>query len=351
MNDKQDKAVLTGAELAERIGAELHGDAGVSIRGVNAIECAKADDICFVTSARHVRLLADSEAAAVIVSEKLEGVDIVQLVVGNVDAALIAVLHLFAPKLTPMGGIHQTAAIEDSAILGSEVAVGCHAYIGHNVRIGEGTIISAGCIVGENTTIGSHCRLDGNVVVYHDCRIGDACIIQANTTIGSIGFGYSFIDGEHRLIPHNGGVVIEDCVEIGANSCVDRAKFGNTIIGAGSKIDNLVQIAHNVVIGKCCVVAGQVGISGSCVLGDGVVIGGQAGMADHLSIGAGAMVGGRGGVTSDIPAGAKVLGLPAIDIRDQLRIFALQRRLPEMARQLRKVSAAVEKLEGRMADG
>jgi UDP-3-O-[3-hydroxymyristoyl] glucosamine N-acyltransferase len=296
-------------------------------------------------------LLADSQAAAVIVSEKLEGVDIVQLVVENVDAALITALHLFAPKLTPMEGIHPTAVIEDSAVLGSGVAVGCHAYIGHNVRIGEGTIISTGCVVGESTTIGSHCRLDGNVVVYHNCRIGDSCVIQANTTIGSTGFGYSFIDGEHRLIPHNGGVVIGDCVEIGANSCVDRAKFGNTIIGAGSKIDNLVQIAHNVVIGKCCVVAGQVGLSGSCVLGDGVVIGGQAGMADHLSIGAGAMVGGRGGVMGDIPAGAKVMGLPAIDMREQLRIFALQRRLPDMARQLREVAAAVEKLEGRMADG
>ncbi|RKY05388.1 MAG: UDP-3-O-(3-hydroxymyristoyl)glucosamine N-acyltransferase, partial [Planctomycetota bacterium] len=235
MDDEQDKTVLTCAELAERIGAELHGAGGVSIRGVSAVECAKADDVCFVASPKHARLLADSEAAAVIVSKKLEGVDIVQLVVGNVDAALIAALDLFAPKLTPMEGIHPTAVIEDSAVLGSGAAVGCHAYIGRNVRIGEGTIISAGCIVGENTTIGSHCRLDGNVAVYHNCRIGDACIIGANTTIGSTGFGYSFIDGEHRLIPHNGGVIIENCVEIGANSCVDRAKFGNTIIGAGSK--------------------------------------------------------------------------------------------------------------------
>ncbi len=345
MSDGQDKVVLTGAELAERIGAELHGDGGVSICGVNSIECAGTDDVCFVTSVRHARLLVDSQAAAVIVSEKLEGVGIAQLVVGNVDAALITALRLFAPKLTPMEGIHPTAAIEDSAVLGSGVAVGCHAHIGPNVRIGEGTIISAGCIVGENTTIGSNCRLDGNVVVYHNCQIGDSCVIQAGTTIGSTGFGYSFIDGEHRLIPHNGGVVIGDCVEIGANSCVDRAKFGNTVIGAGTKIDNLVQIAHNVVIGKCCVIAGHVGISGSCVLGDGVVLGGQVGMADHLSIGAGAMVGARGGVMSDIPAGVKVVGHPAIDMNVQLRVFALQRRLPDMARQLREVVAAVKKLE------
>ena len=345
MSDEQDKAVLTGVELAERIGAELHGDGGVSICGVNSIECAGADDVCFVSSPRHVRLLADSQAAAVIVSEKMGGVEITQLVVGNVDAALITALHVFAPKLTPTEGIHPTAVIEDSAALGSGVAVGCHAYIGHNVRIGEGTIISAGCIVGENTKIGSHCRLDGNVVVYHNCRIGNRCIIQANTTIGATGFGYSFIDGEHRLVPHNGGVVIEDCVEIGANSCVDRAKFGNTVVGAGTKIDNLVQIAHNVVIGKCCVIAGLVGISGSCVLGDGVVLGGQAGLADHVNIGAGAMVGAGAGVMRDVPAGTKVMGYPANDMNVQLRVWALQRRLPDMAGQLREVVAAVKKLE------
>ncbi len=351
MNDEQDKAVFTTAELAGLIGAELHGEGGVSVRGVNAIECAGADDVCFVTSVKHARLLAGSDAAAVIVSEKLEGVEIVQLVARNVYAALLALLGLFAPKLTSKDGIHPTPTIEDSAVVALGVAFGCQAYIGHNVRIGDGTIISAGCIVGENTTIGSHCRLDGNVAVYHNCRIGDACIIQANTTIGSTGFGYSFIDGEHRLVPHNGGVVIEDYVEIGANCCVDRAKFGNTIIGAGSKIDNLVQIAHNVVIGKCCVIAGQVGISGSCVLGDGVVLAGQVGAADHLNIGSGAIVGARGGIMSDIPAGAKVVGHPAIDMNVPLRVFALQRRLPDMARQLREVAATVKKLEGRMADG
>jgi len=336
---------LTAAEIARRTGAGLHGDGAVLIRGVSAVESAGPDDICFVSSPRHARLLPDSKAAAVIVSEKLPAVGIVQLVVENVDAALIAVLHMFAPRLTPMEGIHPTAVVEKTAVLGSDVAVGCRAHIGHNVRIGDGTIISDGCIVGENTTIGSHCRLDGNVVVYHNCRIGDYCVIQANTTIGSTGFGYSFIDGQHRLIPHNGGVVIEDCVEIGANSCVDRAKFNNTIIGAGTKIDNQVQIAHNVVTGKCCVIAGQVGLSGSCVLGDGAVLGGQVGVADHVKIGNGAMIGAKTGVMSDIPAGARVMGYPAMDINLQMRIFALQRRLPEMARQLRKVLAAVKKLE------
>ena len=182
-------------------------------------------------------------------------------------------------------------------------------------------------------------------MVYHNCKIGNNCIIQANTTIGSVGFGYYPIDGQPRLIPHNGGVVIEDCVEIGANNCVDRAKFGNTVIGAGTKTDNLVQIAHNVVIGKCCLIAGQVGISGSCRLGDGVVLAGQAGIADHKEIGSGAVIGADSGVMDNIAAGQRVLGMPAIDARKELQIWALKKHLPDMAKQLKDVIRRVDKLE------
>jgi UDP-3-O-[3-hydroxymyristoyl] glucosamine N-acyltransferase len=187
--------------------------------------------------------------------------------------------------------------------------------------------------------------LDSNIVIYHNCRLGNNVIIQANTTIGSIGFGYSFIDGKHKLIPHNGAVVIEDFVEIGANCCVDRAKFGNTIIGAGTKIDNLVQIAHNVVIGKCCIIAGQAGISGSCKLGDGVVMGGQSGVADNIEIGDGTMVGGKSGVISNVAAGQQLLGMPAIDRKESLRVTAFARRLPKLVEQIKQLINRVERLE------
>jgi UDP-3-O-[3-hydroxymyristoyl] glucosamine N-acyltransferase len=211
-------------------------------------------------------------------------------------------------------------------------------------------VIGAGCKIGENSKVGRNCRLEQNVVVYHDCLLGDNVVIQANTTIGSTGFGYSFLGGAHRLIPHNGGVVIEDFVEIGANCCIDRAKFGNTVVGAGTKIDNLVQVAHNVVIGKCCLIAALVGISGSCRLGDGVVLGGQVGLADNIEIGAGTMVGAQSGVINDVGAGQQLAWTPAIDRKEALRVVGLSMRLPKMAQQLKQLSKRVERLEAAKDD-
>ncbi len=345
MENRRKRKFFTTAELADHLGAELCGTRSLQITNVNSIEQAFEADVSFITSAGQAEKLIDTKAGAVIVPEKIDGAAFAQLVVKNVQEALIKALNLFAPKLTGLGGVHPAAIIEESARIGENAAIGAGAYISHKAQIGAGSIISGGCMVGENTIVGENCRLDANVVIYHNCKIGNNCIIQANTTIGSTGFGYYFIDGQHKLIPHNGGVVIEDCVEIGANCCVDRAKFGDTIIGAGTKIDNLVQIAHNVVIGKCCVLAGQVGLSGSCRLGDGVVMGGQAGVSDHINIGHGAALGARSGVISDIPAGVQVVGLPATELKDQLRIWAMTKRLPNMAKQLKKVLKKVEKLE------
>jgi len=183
------------------------------------------------------------------------------------------------------------------------------------------------------------------VVVYHNCRIGTGVIIQANSTVGSTGFGYSFIDGAHRLVPHNGGVIIEDFVEIGANTCIDRAKFDNTVIGAGTKIDNLVQIAHNVKIGKCCIIVGMVGIAGSCTLGDGVIMSGGSGLKDNITVGDGAIIGAVSTVFQSIGAGEKVLGTPAVEYGRSLRIASATRRLPEMVEQLRTLKKKVKALE------
>jgi len=227
--------ILTIAEVAERIGARLVGDGSAAIIGVNAIEQAGPAEISFATSQKHGPKLAKSKAAGIIVGKKIENVAVAQLVVDNVEAALITALNLFAPKLTPAFGVHSTAVVEKSATIADNVAVGPAAYISHGAIIGADSIIGAGCVIGENSTIGSNCRLDANVVVYHNCKIGNNCIIQANVIIGSVGFGYYAVEGQPQLIPHNGGVVIEDCVEIGAGTCVDRAKFGNTVIGAGTK--------------------------------------------------------------------------------------------------------------------
>ena len=346
MASKKDK-VFTAAQVADALGVELVGSGSVEITGVSSMEQADRTQLSFITSSKYAGKVNESKAAAVIVKEKLEKTDVVQLIAGdNVEKVLIDALNLFAPQLIPPAkGIHPTAVIEKPSSIAKDSSIGAGTYISHNVQIGEGAVISAGCVIGENSVIGRNSRIDAGVVIYHNCTIGSNCIIQANTTIGSTGFGYRPIDSVPKLIPHNGGVIIEDCAEIGANCCIDRAKFDNTVIGAGTKLDNLVQIAHNVVIGKCCLFASQVGVSGSCRFGDGIVVGGQAGFSEHLNIGSGAVVGGRTAVVGDVAAGSAVAGYPYNDAGKQLRIWSLTKRLPEMAKQLKQVAGKVKQLE------
>jgi UDP-3-O-[3-hydroxymyristoyl] glucosamine N-acyltransferase len=342
---------LTVAQLAERIGAELVGDGCGQISAVGAAGTAGENDVTFITSDKHIPRLKKSCVGAVIVGRCIEGLAKPQLIVKNVDAALIETLNVFAPKLKAAAeGIDPTAKVGQNVKIDKSVSVGAGVVIDDGAAIGENSVIAGGCKIGENSKVGKNCRLDSNVVVYHNCTIGNNVIIQANSTIGSTGFGYSFINGSHKLIPHNGGVVIEDFVEIGANCCVDRAKFGNTIIGAGTKIDNLVQIAHNVVIGKCCLIAAQAGISGSCKLGDGVVLAGQVGLVDNIEIGDGTMIGAQAGVMSGTEAGARLLGSPAMDIRDAMKVFGLMKRLPEQAELLKQLRKRIEGLEAAKDD-
>ncbi len=338
------------SQLAEQISAQLVGDGNQSITGVNTIRGAGQSEICFLTSAKHAKELSGTKAAAVIVDKKMDLSGPAQLVVDNVNRGLIAVLTIFAPKLTSFEGIHPTAVVEADAELASTVTVGPRTYIGHGVRIADHSTIGPGCSVGENTTIGRDCRLDSNVAVYHNCQIGNFCIIQANSTIGSTGFGYSFIDGQHQLVPHNGGVIIEDGVEVGANSCIDRAKFGNTVIGAGTKIDNLVQIAHNVKIGKLCLLAGHVGIAGSTQVGNGVIFAGAAGSSDNLQIGDGAILGKQTAASRDVPAGQKLLGTIPQEMSRELRCMSVYQRLPELSKELKQLGKKVEKLEAAKDD-
>lgn len=333
------------SELADRLKANLTAGGEQTVTGVNTIQDAQDSQICFMTSAKYAKALSGSRAAAVIVDKPLDDCPIPQMVVSNVNKALIAALELFAPKLTGFSGIHPTAVIEPTADVDKTAAIGPGAYISHGVKIGAYTVIGPGCSIGENTVIGMRCRLDSNVVVYHNCQIGNFCIIQANSTIGSTGFGYSFIEGQHRLIPHNGGVILEDGVEIGANSCVDRAKFGNTVIGAGTKIDNLVQIGHNVHIGKLCLFAGQSGVAGSVTIGNGVIFAGQAGIIDNKTVGDGAIICVKSAATENVPAGQAMLGMPPQERRRELKCTAIYQRLPELVQEIKQLTKKVEKLE------
>jgi len=340
---------LTVKQLAERLGAELVGTGDEikrQIIAVGPVEAAGERDVTFVTGDKHIAALGKSRAAAAIVAKRIVGLSKPQLIVKNVDAALIEVLNFFAPTLKPaIEGIDASATLGEDVKIAKGVSIGPNVVIGDRVEIGENSVIGSGCKIGENSKVGKNCRLDSNAVVYYNCCLGNNVVIQANSTIGSTGFGYSFIEGSHKLIPHNGGVVIEDFVEIGANCCIDRAKFGNTIIGAGTKIDNLVQIAHNVVIGKGCLIAALVGIAGSCKLGDGVVLAGQVGLADNIEIGDGTMISAQAGVVNDIEAGQQVAWTPAVDKRKAFRIISLMMRLPKLVEQLKQLARRVERLE------
>ena len=316
------------------------------VRAVGPIDSAQADQLTFIGSDRSGSDLKASRAGAVLVTQAQTDLDKPQLVVEDVDVALIEALTLFAPVLRPAEvGIHPSAQVAQGAELGSQVSIGPGTVIEAGVKIGAHCIIGAGCLIGQDSCIGENTRLDSHVVVYHHCSIGRNVVIQANSTIGAVGFGYAQVNGEHHLVPHNGSVVIEDFVEIGANCCIDRAKFTNTIVGSGTKIDNLVQIGHNVVIGKCCLICSQVGVAGSTVIGNGVVLGGQVGVADNITVGDGVMVGAQGGVMNHVPAGQKLLWSPALEQKDVLRILGELMRLPKTAKQVKQLTKRLERLE------
>lgn len=337
---------MTVKQLAEKTNAELDGSGDTVIHNIAPVKAAGESDITFVSDAEHLRELKNSRAAAVITSERIDGFGGAQLIVPNVEAALIKILEIFAPSLkSPQKGIDKLAKVSPSANVSPDACVEAFAVIEDSARIGAGTVIKSGVRVGENSIVGESSRLDNNTVVYHNCRIGNNVIIQANSAIGSTGFGYAQINNQPRLIPHNGGVIIEDFVEIGADCCVDRAKFENTIIGAGTKIDNLVQIGHNVKIGKCCIIVAQVGIGGSTEIGNGVIIAGQVAIKDNITVGDNVTVAAKSLVTRNTEPEEVLYGIPAGKMKKRQRIEVLLRRLPDYVKQLKDLAKKVEKIE------
>ena len=332
------------SELSKRIGGRLVGDGQISIETVASLAEAGSSDISFVSEPRFAKAAASSKAGALIAPEDFAGPTKAALVlVSDVNEALERVLSLLGPPPEiPEVGVHPSACVAVGARLGDKVSVGPNVVIADEAEIADGSVISAGCYIGAQARMGQNCFLGPNVVINARCVLGNNVIIHANSTIGTDGFGYRLVEGKHRKIPHIGMVVIEDDVEIGANSCVDRAKFGKTLIGRGTKIDNLVQIAHNVQIGEHSIIAGQAGIGGSSRLGKYVVLGGQCGVNDHVNVGDGVMAGAKCGIQWDVEPGVQITGTPYRPIKTYFREFSLIKKLPEMAKEIKRLRKQVE---------
>ena len=324
--------------IAELLKGRLIGDGATRIRGISSLDLVKEGELTFAEDARHLALAMATTASAVIVRSDVKRLEHKPgISVENPRLAFALVLELFHPAVAQAPGIHPSAVVGTRVQLGDQVSIRPHAVIGDEVTLGRGTVIESGVHVGDRVMIGSFSLIGPNAVIYRGTCIGDRVRIHGGSVIGGDGFGYVFHQGRHVKVPQVGNVVIEDDVEIGCNVCVDRATVGSTLIRRGTKIDNLVQIAHNNVIGEHVILTGQVGFSGSVTVGNYAVFGGKAGVVDHVTVGERAQVGAASVVTKSIAPGDIVWGFPARSIRRTKRELAALARLPNLLRQWRRM--------------
>jgi len=333
--------MLTVAQLAERLDGEVIGDGSVQLTGIAPAESARDGDLTFAEKDTYLAAAIASAASAILVPAGFEAATKVLIRVKNARIAIAKALPLFFPPEVPAAGIHPSAVVDPSAEIDATATIGPHCVIGAGAHVGARTFLMGGNHIGRDSVIGADACLHPNVVLYARTSIGDRVTIHAGTTIGSDGYGYVFDQGRHRKMQQVGSVVIHDDVEIGSNTSIDRGALGPTIIGEGTKIDNLVHVAHNVVMGKHCLVMGQVGFAGSTVLSDYVVIASQSGIAGHLKLGTQATVGAKSGVMRDIPAGETVLGYPAAPDKHAKRQWIAVAQLPDALKRLKALEKKI----------
>jgi UDP-3-O-[3-hydroxymyristoyl] glucosamine N-acyltransferase len=341
--------VFTAAQIAKELNGELVGDSSVTISGCAPADRARPGDLTFAENAAYFAAADASEASAILVSEPFTSAIKAVIRVPNARIALARVLPLFFPPDKYPSAIHPTATIDPSAQVDPSAYIGPNCVIGAKARVGARSVLMGGNDVGAECCVGQDAWLFPNVVLYKRTQLGNRVSIHAGTVIGSDGFGYVFDQGQHRKVLQLGQVIIHDDVEIGANCVVDRGALGPTVIGQGTKIDNLVHIAHNVVIGRHCMIMGQVGFAGSTQVGDYVVVASQSGIADHLKIGNQAVIGAKSGVMRDIPDGGRVLGIPAAPDRQAKRQMIAMQHLPDVLHRLRDVENELKELRAQLA--
>lgn len=331
-------------------GATAEGDYAGAITGIADLRLAAAGQLSFLGGGKYARYLGDSQASVILVPADQEGAPKsgqVWIRVKDPSKALAEVCALVEQQILcqPEPGIHATALVDPSAEVDSSACIGPYCVIGPRARVGAGAVLDSHVRIGHDVEVGSRSRLQHGVAVEWGCRIGSDCRIYPGAVIGSDGFGYHSDKTGHKRIPQIGIVVVEDDVEIGANSCIDRARFAETRIGTGTRIDNLVQIGHNVIIGKHCILCSEVGISGSSELGDFVILAGQVGVAGHLKIGNRVVATGQTGISKDVPDGTILSGSPARPHREEMKRTVLLNQLPELNQRVKALEAAQPRQE------
>jgi UDP-3-O-[3-hydroxymyristoyl] glucosamine N-acyltransferase len=337
-------------EIADKLGAELSGTGDTEIIGVAGVQDADQGFITFIGDNKHIVDLEKSRASAAIVPRDAPALHLPLLRVKNPRLSFAHAIELFYVKPYKASGISGKAFIGNNVHIGADPSILPYAVVDDGARLGDRVTIFPGVYIGKGSTIGDDSIIYANVSIGPGISIGSRVIIQAGAAIGGDGFGFVTEAGKHHKIPQVGGVIIEDDVEIGANSAIDRATLGNTVIKQGTKIDNLVQVGHNVTVGEHCLLVGQVGIAGSSTLGNYVVLGGQAGVADHITIGDQVMAGGGTAITRDVEAGQIIAGYYAMPIRDWLKVQAILPKLPELKKALRDLEHQVTDLKKQISD-
>ena len=336
-------------ELAHCVQATLHGSPEVLISGLSHLEGATSGDLSFVLKPKFHDTAKNSRAAGFLTAQPIQDDPRPQLVCPNPMLAIVTLAQKYFSPPLPQRGIHPTAVTGHDVRIGPDVSIGPLVTIGDRAEIGSGVTIYGGVHIGDDTAIGDDCILYPHVSLLTNCTIGNRVILHSGTVIGSDGYGYTQHEGRHLKIPQLGNVLIEDDVELGANVTVDRATFGSTVIKQGTKIDNQVQIAHNVVIGEHCIIVAQVGIAGSTRIGHHVMIGGQAGLVDHLTIGDQARIASGAGVTNHVESNHTVGGRPAVAHNTWRKAQVLQYQLPEMRNELRALRKEIEEVKQRLS--